>query len=85
MSKKLLDPQPDDAEATPAAQSKSLERLQHPSECSKYLEDNDAESAAPDVEDKVEDPLPHSNVNSKCPPTTCKCLNQSITMVAHRD
>jgi hypothetical protein len=82
---KLPDPQPDDAEATPPARSDSLEKSQHPSECSKHLEDDDAESAAPDAEDEVEDPPPRSKVNSRRPPTTCKCLNQSITMVAHRD
>ncbi|KIJ04655.1 hypothetical protein PAXINDRAFT_22051 [Paxillus involutus ATCC 200175] len=40
---KLPDPQPDNAEATPPARSNSLEKLQHPSECSKHLEDDDAE------------------------------------------
>ncbi|KIJ08175.1 hypothetical protein PAXINDRAFT_18669 [Paxillus involutus ATCC 200175] len=67
---KLPDPQPDDVEATPPAQSNSLEKSQHPSECSKHLEDDDAESAAPNAEDKVEDPLPCSKVNSRRPPTT---------------
>ncbi|KIJ12757.1 hypothetical protein PAXINDRAFT_14325 [Paxillus involutus ATCC 200175] len=67
---KLPDPQPDDAEATPPAWSNSLEKSQHPSECSKHLEDDDAESAAPDAEDEVEDPPPRSKVNSRRPPTT---------------
>ncbi|KIJ17287.1 hypothetical protein PAXINDRAFT_10130 [Paxillus involutus ATCC 200175] len=67
---KLPDPQPDDAEATPPAWSNSLEKSQHPSECSKHLKDNDAESATPDTEDKVEDPPPCSKVNFRCPPTT---------------
>ncbi|KIJ09750.1 hypothetical protein PAXINDRAFT_17185 [Paxillus involutus ATCC 200175] len=67
---KLPDPQPDNAEATPPAWSNSLEKSQHPSECSKHLKDDDAESAAPDAEDEVEDPLPRSKVNSRCPPTT---------------
>ncbi|KIJ06282.1 hypothetical protein PAXINDRAFT_20518 [Paxillus involutus ATCC 200175] len=67
---KLPDPQPDDAEATPPARSNSLEKSQYPLECSKHLEDDDAESAAHDAEDEVEDPPPRSKVNSRCPPTT---------------
>ncbi|KIJ09432.1 hypothetical protein PAXINDRAFT_17473 [Paxillus involutus ATCC 200175] len=67
---KLPDPQPDDVEATPPARSNSLEKSQHPSECSKHLEDDDAESATPDTEDEVEDPPPRSKVNSRRPPTT---------------
>ncbi|KIJ04563.1 hypothetical protein PAXINDRAFT_22142 [Paxillus involutus ATCC 200175] len=68
---KLPDPQPDDAEATPPARSNSLEESQHPSECSKHLEDDDAESAAPDAEDEVEDP-PASFQGTKATIDTCK-------------
>ncbi|KIJ11624.1 hypothetical protein PAXINDRAFT_15533 [Paxillus involutus ATCC 200175] len=55
---KLPNPQPNNAEATPPAWSNSLEKSQHPSECSKHLED------------EVEDPPPCSKVNSRHPPTT---------------
>ncbi|KAF8834432.1 hypothetical protein BDN67DRAFT_1016511 [Paxillus ammoniavirescens] len=51
--------------------------------------DDDAESAAPDAEAEVVDPLPHTKVNSRCPPTAtysrkdkskspsqhCRCLD----------
>ncbi|KIJ05382.1 hypothetical protein PAXINDRAFT_21349 [Paxillus involutus ATCC 200175] len=80
---KLPDPQPNNAEATPPAWSNSLEKLQHPSECSKHLEDDDAESAAPDAEDKVEDPPPRSKVNSRCPPTTYTCKDKSKRTSEH--
>ncbi|KIJ05872.1 hypothetical protein PAXINDRAFT_20898, partial [Paxillus involutus ATCC 200175] len=80
---KLPDPQPDDVEATPPAWSNSLEKLQHPSECSKHLEDDDAESAAPDAEDEVEDPPPRSKVNSRRPPTTYTCKDKSKRTSEH--